>query len=89
MLLKNSKSRRKRKIEPGTLVTSVSSSSSKNEAKEVPVQKKTKGTIDVETRDIDVMEMEDYGDSDEDCAAKPCKQPTGMKNIFDLLFVRI
>ena len=84
MLLKNSKTRRKRKIEPETLP-----SSSKNDAKEVPEEKRTKGPIDVETRDVDVMEMESNEDSDEDCAAKPCRQPTGMKNICDLLFVII
>ena len=80
--------RKKRKIDKekhtnGIPASSVSTTSSKDEAKVVPAQKKPKhsGSLTSDV-DVDVMETEDYDDSDEDCAAKPCKQPTGRKYIF-------
>ena len=87
MLLKCLKSKKKRKIEqdiqrPGVTALPINVALIKKETKEVPIQKKAKKSIssanDVETKDVDVMETEDYADSDEDCAAKPCKQPTGL-----------
>ena len=80
MLTKNNK-KKKRKIEEGTQ-RPINSSGLKKDTKEVPKKKvkklaaiTTKG--DTEAKDVDVVETEDVDDSDEDCAAKPCKQPTG------------
>ena len=68
------------------MASPLSSTTGKKEAKEMPLQKKAKSNWanDVETKDVDVMETEDYDDSDEDCAAKPCKQPTGKEEFLGL-----
>jgi len=83
LLQKNAKLRKKRKMDKekhtnGIPASSVSATSGKDEAKVMPAQKKPKhsGSLTSDV-DVDVMETEDYDDSDEDCAAKPCKQPTG------------
>ena len=61
----------------------------KKERKESTSKKSKKAAsipvIDLEAKDVDVMETEDYDDYDEDCAARPCKQPTGKKS-FNLRF---
>ena len=84
LLMKNAKARKRRKIEADGQ-TSVTTGSpghpvTAKEFKGLPI-KKTKrlssANVDMETKDVDVMETEDFEDSDEDCAAKPCKQPTG------------
>ncbi|XP_065066766.1 lysine-specific demethylase 5A-like isoform X2 [Rhopilema esculentum] len=80
MLTKSNK-KKKRKIEESTQ-RPIISSGLKKDTKEVPKKKvkklaatTTKG--DTEAKDVDVVETEDVEDSDEDCAAKPCRQPTG------------
>lgn len=90
MLLRNAKLKKKRKIDaqkPFMMSQStVNSTSGKNDIKEVPRKKaKRPSIVDIETKDVDVMETEDIDDSDEDCAAKPCKQPTGLRKY--LLYV--
>ena len=90
-MAKNRK-KKKRKLEDGVsnLITpsplpAVIQKVQKKERKESTSKKSKKAAsipvIDLEAKDVDVMETEEYEDYDEDCAARPCKQPTG-KNFF-------